>query len=550
MMGQSARDPLFYAGLAIANNDAAGAGEFCIRCHVPNAFLAGRATPPDGSAFIPQDLEGINCTFCHRIVDPEFKPGISPHQDQSILAALEQADYLPFEPGNAQYVIDPVDNRRGPRDDIMVNLHPGNPVPELIVSPFHATSEFCWSCHDVSNPLMVRDRGEGEFPEDSYILGALDASHVTGHQLDMFPLHRTYSEWKNSYYSTVGIQHDGRFGGNHPTGVMKTCQDCHMPMTQGFGCSFQSIFRDDLRHHTFVGANTWVLRAVRDLYPDGQTGLNATMVDEAIARNLDFLSKASDMQLTRNGDNLRVRIINRTGHKLPTGFPDGRRMWINVQFYDNDDRIVHEHGVYDFDTATLETATTKVYEMILGIDAEQAALVGHPEGKTLHFMLANDILKDNRIPPAGWFRSTARELQTLPVGADYASGQHWDDTHFQIPNGACRAVVTVYYQTTSREFIEFLRDAGPKGDAHGQIAYDQWMLHGKSQPAVMDMAEFNFFHWADLNQDGSVDVSDLLLLLAAWGSCPRPCSADLNGDGVVDVSDLLILLANWGISCG
>lgn len=52
----------------------------------------------------------------------------------------------------------------------------------------------------------------------------------------------------------------------------------------------------------------------------------------------------------------------------------------------------------------------------------------------------------------------------------------------------------------------------------------------------------------DLNGDGFVDVSDLLLLFAAWGQCPdaQPCPADLNGDGFVDVSDLLILLANWG----
>jgi hypothetical protein len=52
----------------------------------------------------------------------------------------------------------------------------------------------------------------------------------------------------------------------------------------------------------------------------------------------------------------------------------------------------------------------------------------------------------------------------------------------------------------------------------------------------------------DLNGDGVVDVSDLLILLGAWGPCPRSnhCPADLNGDGVVDVTDLLILLGNWG----
>ena len=54
----------------------------------------------------------------------------------------------------------------------------------------------------------------------------------------------------------------------------------------------------------------------------------------------------------------------------------------------------------------------------------------------------------------------------------------------------------------------------------------------------------------DLDDDGSVGVVDLLLLLAAWGPCPRPCvpycPGDLDRDCTVGVSDLLILLANWG----
>lgn len=52
----------------------------------------------------------------------------------------------------------------------------------------------------------------------------------------------------------------------------------------------------------------------------------------------------------------------------------------------------------------------------------------------------------------------------------------------------------------------------------------------------------------DINEDGVVDVSDLLLLFSAWGVCPG-CAADINDDGVVDVSDLLALFAAWG-DCG
>jgi len=50
----------------------------------------------------------------------------------------------------------------------------------------------------------------------------------------------------------------------------------------------------------------------------------------------------------------------------------------------------------------------------------------------------------------------------------------------------------------------------------------------------------------DLNEDGSVGVSDLLILLGFWGPCGPVCLGDLDGDENVGVSDLLILLANWG----
>lgn len=51
----------------------------------------------------------------------------------------------------------------------------------------------------------------------------------------------------------------------------------------------------------------------------------------------------------------------------------------------------------------------------------------------------------------------------------------------------------------------------------------------------------------DFNDDGAVDITDLLSLIAAWGTC-ESCPEDLNTDGVVDVSDLLAVIAAWG-SC-
>ncbi len=52
----------------------------------------------------------------------------------------------------------------------------------------------------------------------------------------------------------------------------------------------------------------------------------------------------------------------------------------------------------------------------------------------------------------------------------------------------------------------------------------------------------------DLDGDCTVDIVDLLRLLADWGPCPDPpgaCPGDLDGDGSVAITDLLALLATW-----
>ena len=48
----------------------------------------------------------------------------------------------------------------------------------------------------------------------------------------------------------------------------------------------------------------------------------------------------------------------------------------------------------------------------------------------------------------------------------------------------------------------------------------------------------------DLNSDGEVSVSDLLSIIAAWGTDDE--NADIDGNGIVAVSDLLIAIGNWG----
>ncbi|MCI0677269.1 MAG: dockerin type I domain-containing protein, partial [Phycisphaerales bacterium] len=48
----------------------------------------------------------------------------------------------------------------------------------------------------------------------------------------------------------------------------------------------------------------------------------------------------------------------------------------------------------------------------------------------------------------------------------------------------------------------------------------------------------------DINADGTVNVIDLLAVIAAWGATSGP--ADINSDGVVNIIDLLAVISAWG----
>ena len=153
MMAQSARDPVWQAAVVIANQDAAGSGEYCIRCHAPKGWGAGHSTDGNLDAlWDPDDMDGITCSFCHRLVDPIASPD-NPAQDADILQALIDAGTYPdpAHPGNGRFIFDPIDDRRGPLDDVGINMHGGSLV---VYSPHHSESSVCASCHDLGNPVF------------------------------------------------------------------------------------------------------------------------------------------------------------------------------------------------------------------------------------------------------------------------------------------------------------------------------------------------------------------------------------------------------------
>jgi hypothetical protein len=527
MMAQAARDPVFYAAMTIANQDAAFVGDVCIRCHSPRAWLFGRSEPTDGSNINRSDRDAVNCHFCHRMVDPFYEEGVSPPVDEEVLELIET---LPVTLGGGTFILDQFDRRRGKRAD-------SNPPHSHELSPFHEDADFCSTCHDVSNPVFLRQE------DDSYVVTAVDERHPTGNKYDMFPLERTFSEWLLSDYANGGVDAEGRFGGNRR--VVSTCQDCHMPDVESrVSNQKDDPVRTDVAAHDLAGGNAWVQDMVINLYPDEIDEHARASLQAGKARAVSMLQRAATMSLRQAGDSIVVRVTNETGHKLPTGYPEGRRIWLNVRFFDDEDALLEERGAYDAETADLTTSDTTVFEIRLGLDQAMAELTGRPAGPSLHFALANTIEKDNRIPPRGFDRDAYRVFQSPSVPAIYADGQNWKDTRFAIPVGAAWVSVALRYQTSSKEFITFLRDENVTDD-RGQVLFEQWGLTGKSPPVEMaaDDLAIVAFETGDFDGDGDVDLSDY----GPWADCitgpgggpiEPPCEpADVDDDGDVDLHD-------------
>jgi hypothetical protein len=536
MMGQSMRDPVFLAAMTIANQDADFAGALCIRCHSPSGFLEERFLPTDGSGLNDTvDLQGVGCNFCHRMVDPVYTPGESPMVDAGILMDLGSDAPTVAQTHSAVYVVDPLDRRRGPYDE-----GPDFFYHEWEQSPFHQESNMCASCHDVSNPLFTAQ------PDGTYTLNDLDTAHPTGNVYETFPEQRTYSEWLMSDFAQGPIAIGDRY--ETQLNEVSSCQDCHMPELEAQACRFEDA-RPDYSNHSFTGANNWVLKAIRNLNPnDFVTGLLPELVDQAISRTEEMMRDASDMELSLVGENLNVRIINQTGHKLPTGYPEGRRMWINVQFFDSGDNLIAEHGAYDPDTAVLTTGGTKVYEMKIGLDEAMSAVSGIPAGESFHLALANKVFKDNRIPPRGFTNANFESIQAAPVGYSYDDGQYWDDTQFVIPAGAVRSEVSLRYQLTSKEYIEFLRDENTTNTL-GQEIYDEWVANGKSPVMVMDEGgiDITLPCPADLTGDGMLNFFDVSAFLSAYNAMDP--AADFTGDGMFNFFDVSGFLSAFNAGC-
>jgi PKD repeat protein len=486
MMSQAARDPLFYACLAIANQDAPESGDLCIRCHSPAGWLEGRSVPTVGTALNNNDREGVQCDFCHKLVKPTSL-GVNPYPDDPDYTAgtfdadqtyLASITAIPPTEANGMYICDANNAKRGPFVDAAARH-------QMYYSPFHKEAALCGTCHDVSNPAFVKDANGKYVPND------FDAPAPDFNPYTMFPIERTYSEWlMSAYNSDSGIVSDD-FGGNKVR--VSTCQDCHLQDVTGMGCNKKGAqVRNDLPLHDMTGGNTFIPTILDQLWP-GE--VNQAALDAGIQRATGMLQSAATMDMTvtpaTGGYTATVTVVNETGHKLPSGYPEGRRIWINLQAFNAADDVIYESGAYDPATGELtHDADAKIYEIEPGLTQGLADILSLPSGIGFHFVVNDTIFSDNRIPPRGFTNAAFSAIQSPPVGYSYPDGQYWDDTQYPIPSGATKIVATLYYQTTSKEFVEFLRDQNVTND-WGDVFYGLWNTNGKSAPVAMNTVTYN-----------------------------------------------------------
>jgi hypothetical protein len=327
------------------------------------------------------------------------------------------------------------------------------------------------------------------------------------------PVERTYMEWEQSDFSQPGPGYT-------------TCQNCHMPDAI-HDPAYPSIAVEnnrsgDLPIHQLVGGNSWVPQVLKGEYPnlgrdneyDATTAWAVELHEESASVELsapDRVQAGSDLAIG-------VRVTNHTGHKLPTGYPEGRRMWIDIEVR-ADGTPIWRSGVWDPATGALaQDPQLKVYEVKPGIwdhngtgECDTTDIDGDP---LFHFALNNCVDLDNRIPPEGF--TGMNDIETRPVNYTYPETSqgsgilvNFDDTDYtvaippSVPGAQLSVEATLRYQTTSDDYVLFLRDqavdngfpddciprsTGLPDMSRGEILHDMWTRYDRAPPVPMDVS--------------------------------------------------------------
>ena len=432
MMAQSFFDPYWRAKMAreieVAGLPRAEVEGLCLRCHAPAAFHHDRLLGAQPRTFAelqedPAALDGVNCAVCHRMTgeglgEPQTFNGMPPHD----LRARIWGPYPNPVPGP-------------------MRMHTGY---EATFGRHTVQSTLCATCH-----TLTTHHAGSDFPEQS-----------------------PYLEWRNSVYS----YEDGM------TDESRSCQACHMPDQGAMRIAHNPGGRDfpflrerpEVRGHRFVGGNAFMLELMADQADElGILAPPAALRETARETRRQLAEDTATLAITgvrREEGALRfaVDLENRTGHKLPTGYP-GRRAWLEVivtvagerwfatGVADGQGRLVPAAGAFEVPHRDVIRAPgeVQVYELV-ALDGEGAP--------TLLLTRMATRGKDNRLLPRGWRADGPHAAETSPLGIgadpDFTAGG--DRVHFDLANlpaGSVEVAARLLYQSVSPPWIDDLRES-------------------------------------------------------------------------------------------
>jgi hypothetical protein len=423
MMALAAVDPFWKAKVShevlVNPAHASELQTLCTTCHAPlghyDAFYRGATEYTLADLAIDSlGQSGVSCHSCH---------GIKDSTDLGVLFT----GAIPFDTNRIVY-----GPFAGPMQGPM-QLYAGL-LPAY--GPHMSDSKSCSPCHTlISNTVDLSGTPTGgKFIEQA-----------------------TYHEYLNSSY--VG---------------QSTCQTCHMPKIEDpvkIANGYTALpGRTPFNLHTFSGANNFMVQLIKN--NKAQLGVIASdeNFDSTLAANTKLLREQT-LELTTHYDTtlndtafFSMQVLNKAGHKFPSGYPSRRAVVQFVALKANGDTLFAS-GLFDSNFEVVNNpATWQTHYDIIGNQSETQIyemVIGDVNGDRTTVLERGDVpLKDNRIPPLG-FTTMHLVYDTCKIIGDALSdpdfnkiasveGSGADIVHYHIPllgySGLLNIKAKVFYQ--------------------------------------------------------------------------------------------------------
>ena len=238
------------------------------------------------------------------------------------------------------------------------------------------------------------------------------------------------------------------------------------------------------RRHDLAGANRRMVELLKQMYGDaGEQAVDDVFFDLALASIDRTLAESATLEVSGPAEvdlgvglaGLAVKVTNNTGHKLPTGYSEGRVMWLEVTGRYGE-QLVFSSGRWLEGQGLEGDAQQRIYE---------ARAVEQTSQVAFHLLRNNTWLVDSRIPPKGLKQS----IETDPVGDRYALLQdltwpNYDEVSYGFPaamvvdatpgdagDDMMTLSVRLLYVLNTPEYVTFLADENKTNDA-GQVVAD------------------------------------------------------------------------------